>query len=238
MTFMLKFYSRLTLFVFLSFCYNPIFAQTKHEKQITSPLKLSSPSDTLQYTLGVFLGQWITKNGFTVTNPDLFRKGIDDVLLNKNLLINSTTVSARLDHYQKRLISERSSQQEKLLFENVKSKAGVGMLPSGVAYMVAKAGSGIKPRASDSVFLHVKGYLPDGKLFEDTYARKSILKGKPSTFISGINEVLQIMPAGSTWRIFIPSALGYAERGLPGLVPAYSALIFDIELINVIETLK
>lgn len=213
-------------------------AQTKHEKQVPAAVKLSTPSDSLQYTLGVFLGQWITNNGFTVTNPDFFRKGIDDVLLNKNLLVNPTTVSARLDNYQKRLISERSSQQEKLLFENVKGKPGVGILPSGVAYVIAKAGSGIKPRLSDSVALHVKGYLPDGKLFEDTYAKKSILKGRPSTFIAGINGILQIMPVGSIWRVFVPSALGYAERGVPGLVPAYSALIFDIELLNVVEMVK
>ncbi|SMD17842.1 FKBP-type peptidyl-prolyl cis-trans isomerase [Pedobacter nyackensis] len=199
---------------------------------VTTPVKLAMASDSLQYTLGAFLGQWIINNGFTITNPELFRKGMDDVLLNKDLLVDASSVSARLDAYQKRLISERSTQQEKLLFENVRGKTGVGMLPSGVAYVILKAGNGIKPRATDSVFLNVKGYLPDGKLFEDTYAKKKVLTGKPLTFIPGMNEILQIMPAGSTWRVFIPSALGYAERGVPGLVPAYSALIFDVELLD------
>ncbi len=215
-----------------------VSAQIKQDKQINTSLKLTTDSDSLQYTLGVFLGQWITNNGFTVTSQELFRKGIDDVLLNKKLLIGRSTVSARLDNYQKRLISERNNQQEKLLFENIKGKTGVGMLPNGVAYQTVKVGAGVKPRAVDSVVFHVKGYLPDGKLFEDTYAKKKVLTGKPSKFIAGINEILQIMPAGSTWRVFIPSALGYAERGLPGLVPAYSALIFDVELLNVIEVLK
>lgn len=208
-------------------------AQTRQGRATASaPVKLTTPSDSVQYSLGVFLGQWIINNGFTINNPELFRKGMDDVLLNKNLLVNASTVSSHLDSYQKRLIVERSSQQEKLLFENVKGKPGVGMLPNGVAYVVLKVGNGVKPRATDSVFLNVKGYLPDGKLFEDTYAKKKVLTGTPSTFISGVNEILQIMPAGSTWRVFIPSALGYAERGLPGLVPAYSALIFDVELLD------
>jgi FKBP-type peptidyl-prolyl cis-trans isomerase len=208
-------------------------AQIRQVKPIAAlPVKLATSSDSLQYSLGVFLGQWIINNGFTINNPELFRKGMDDVLLNKNLLVNGASVSSNLDSYQKRLIVQRSSQQEKLLFENVRGKPGVGMLPSGVAYVVLKVGNGVKPQATDSVFLNIKGYLPDGKLFEDTYAKKKVLTGKPSTFISGMNEILQIMPAGSTWRVFIPSALGYAERGVPGLVPAYSALIFDVELLD------
>ena len=198
------------------------------------PAKLTTPSDSLQYILGVFLGQWITNNGFTVNNPELFCKGMDDVLLSKTLQIDRSTVSTRLDAYQKRLASERSSQQEKLLFENVRGKAGVGMLPNGVGYIILKAGAGIKPRATDSVILNVKGYLPDGKVFEDTYAKKKPLAGCPATFIQGMSEVLQIMPIGSTWRVFIPSALGYAEKGIPGLVPAYSALIFDVELLGIL----
>lgn len=214
-------------------------AQTRIAKTATvSPSGLSTPTDSLQYTLGAFLGQWITNNGFTVNNPHLFRKGIDDVLLNKNLLIDAATVSTRLDNYQKRLISERNTLQEKLLFENVKGKTGVGMLPGGVGYVIVKAGTGVKPRASDSVVFNVKGYLPDGKLFEDTYAKQKPLRGKPSAFIPGINEILQIMPVGSTWRIFVPSALAYAERGIPGIVPPYSALIFDIELLSISETFK
>jgi FKBP-type peptidyl-prolyl cis-trans isomerase len=208
-------------------------AQTRQIKPVPEkPLRLVSPSDSLQYTLGAYLGQWITNNGFVVSNPELFRKGMDDVLLNKPLLVNSTSVAAKLDSYQKRLISARSAQQEKLLFENVRGKAGVGALPSGVAYIVMKAGTGSRPQMTDSVLIHVKGFLPDGKVFEDTYAKKSPLKVTPSTLIPGMNEVLQIMPTGSTWRVFIPSALGYAERGVPGLIPAYSALIFEVELIN------
>ena len=160
---------------------------------------------------------------------------MDDVLLNKTLLVEAAGVASRLDSYQKRLITERSSQQEKLLFENVKGKDGVGMLPGGVAYVIMKAGNGIRPQTADSVLVHVKGFLPDGKLFEDTYAKKTPIRATPSTLIPGMNEVLQIMPAGSVWRVFIPSALGYAEQGVPGLIPAYSALIFEVELISVLR---
>jgi len=196
------------------------------------PIALTVPQDSLQYTLGAYLGAWIVNNGFMVTNPEIFRKGMDDVLLNKPLLIDAAIVASNLDGYQKRLISQRSSQQERLLFENIKGKDGVGMLPSGVAYVIMKPGNGIRPQLNDSVLIHVKGFLPDGNIFEDTYAKKAPLRAIPSGLIPGMSEALQIMPVGSTWRLFIPSALGYAERGVPGLIPAYSALIFEVELID------
>lgn len=230
--------SRLKYLLFLAvFLYSVSVSAQKNPVRTSIPaVKLNSPSDSLQYTLGAYLGQWIKNNGFVVSSPEIFQKGMDDVLLNKPLLVEAAGVASRLDSYQKRLITERSSQQEKLLFENVKGKDGVGMLPSGVAYVILKAGNGVRPQTADSVLIHVRGYLPDGNQFEDTYARKAPLKVTPSTLVPGMNEILQIMPAGSTWRVFIPSALGYAERGVPGLIPAYSALIFEIELINVERT--
>jgi len=211
-------------------------AQTRPSKPaVEKPITLTVPQDSLQYTLGAYLGAWIINNGFTVTNPELFRKGMDDVLLNKPLLIDAASIAPKLDGYQKRLISQRSAQQEKLLFENIKGKEGVGSLPSGVSYVIMKAGNGVRPQLNDSVLIHVKGFLPDGNPFEDTYAKKSPIRITPGGLIPGMGEALQIMPVGSTWRLFVPSALGYAEKGVPGLIPAYSALVFEVELMEVVR---
>lgn len=212
-----------------------IQAQTRSKLPAEKPVKLITANDSLQYTLGAYLGQWITNNGFALSDPETFRKGMDDVLLNKTLMVDAGTVAARLDSYQKRLISERSSRQEKLLFENIKGKDGVGMLPSGVGYLIMRPGNGIRPQLNDSVLIHVKGFLPDGQPFEDTYTKNTPLRTTPAGLISGMSEALQIMPVGSTWRMFIPSAMAYAEKGVPGLIPAYSALIFEVELINAVR---
>ncbi|WP_276358742.1 FKBP-type peptidyl-prolyl cis-trans isomerase [Daejeonella sp. H1SJ63] len=210
-------------------------AQTRSKLFTEKPVKLNSENDSLQYTLGAYLGQWITNNGFILSDPEAFRKGMDDVLLNKTLMVDAGTVAARLDSYQKRLISERSSQQEKLLFENIKGKEGVGMLPSGVGYLIMRPGNGIRPQLNDSVLIHVKGFLPDGKSFENTYAKNTPIRATPAGLISGMSEALQIMPVGSIWRMFIPSAMAYAEKGVPGLIPAYSALVFEVELVNAVR---
>jgi hypothetical protein len=104
-------------------------AQTKPATKPLPSIKIVTPNDSLQYTLGAYLGAWITNNGFMVTNPDVFKKGVDDVLLNKTLLIDAASITPKLDGYQKRVISQRSAQQERLLFENIKGKEGVGALP-------------------------------------------------------------------------------------------------------------
>lgn len=209
------------------------YAQTRKVNPSTRQIsKLTTPNDSLQYTLGAYLGQWITNNGFTINNPELVVRGMNDVLARKPMLIPAASVAAKLDSYQKRLISARGARQEQILFQNVKNQNGMGALPSGVSYFVMKAGNGFRPQAADSVLIHVKGFLPDGKLFEDTYAKKAPLRGVPATFIPGMSEVLQIMPVGSTWRIFVPSALAYGAAGVPGLIPANSALIFEVELLN------
>jgi len=51
--------------------------------------------------------------------------------------------------------------------------------------------------------------------------------------IPGFKEVLQLMPAGSKWQVFIPSSLGYGERGAGSVIAPNSALIFEIELVSI-----
>jgi FKBP-type peptidyl-prolyl cis-trans isomerase len=109
----------------------------------------------------------------------------------------------------------------------------VGTLPNGVCYIIVKAGNGLRPLVTDSVSVHIKGYLPEGKVFEDTYTRNIPLKTVPANLIAGMKEALQIMPAGSVWRIFIPASLAYADKGVAGIIPPYSAVVFDVELLEV-----
>ena len=122
---------------------------------------------------------------------------------------------------------------EEQLFESLKGKAGVGVLPDGVHYIVAEKGTGVRPTLKDTVVIHAVGVFPDGTKFEDTQE-----KGQPITIVTenlipGLKEVLPLMPEGSVWRVFIPSMLGYGSAGLPNKVPPYMALVFDIQLLEV-----
>lgn len=121
---------------------------------------------------------------------------------------------------------------EKFLEEN-KSKDGVITLESGLQYKVLEEGSGKQPAATDSVTVHYRGSLIDGREFDSSYGR-----GQPATFpvngvIAGWVEALQLMKEGGKWTLYIPSELGYGERGAPGAIPGNCALVFDVELITV-----
>jgi len=187
----------------------------------------------MQYVLGAYLGQFINNNGFVISNPALFKKGLEDALNSKPLLINADSIPHLMIKYEQSTAKERNSRQEKLLFEKVKAQAGIGILPSGVCYAIIKAGTGVRPQLTDSVVIHLKGYLADGRQFEDTYPKNTPYKTTPSNVIPGMSEVLQIMPAGSLWRVYIPAASAFGEKGLAGVIPPYSALVYEVELLKV-----
>jgi len=196
-------------------------------------IKLTSAADTLQYSLGAFIGQWMTKNGFKVTNQVLFKRGMDDVLQNKKLAVTDTTIAPIIAAYQLSTQNARSRQMEEQLFASLKGKPGVGVLPNGVHYIVIKTGTGIRSTAQDSIVINAIGVFPDGTVFEDTYQKKKAITAMTGNLIPGLNETVQLMPVGSTWRIFVPSVLAYGSAGLSNIIPPNMALIFDITLMEV-----
>ena len=202
------------------------------------PVQLTSESDTLQYTLGAFIGQWMVKNGFAVNNPVLFKRGMDDVLQKKPLAVTDSTIAPIISAYQLSTQNERSRQMEEQLFAALKGKPGVGALPNGVHYLVLEEGSGVRPTANDSIVFNAIGIFPDGTVFEDTYQKKQTISNVTSGLIPGLNTAMQLMPEGSKWRIFIPSALAYGPAGLPNIIPPNTALVFDITLEEVIVNKK
>ena len=221
---------KITAVVIILFSFNG-FAQ---KTPITGgSVKLSSEADSMQYVLGAYLGQYIITNGFVISKPALFNKGLDDMMQGKPLLVNADSIQPLMNNYVKGTAKERNKRQEKLLFEKIKTQPGIGVLPSGVCYAIVKTGTGNRPQVLDSVEIHLKGYLADGRQFEDTYPKNTPYKTTPGNLIPGMKEVLQIMPAGSLWRVYIPSALGLDEKGLNGVIPPYSALVYEVELLKV-----
>ena len=115
-----------------------------------------------------------------------------------------------------------------------KENPGVITLPSGLQYEVLTEGSGKKPSLTDRVKCHYQGSLINGFVFDS-----SIQRGEPAVFgvdqvIPGWVEALQLMPVGSRWKLYIPSDLGYGAQGAGEVIPPNSALIFEIELIDIV----
>ena len=108
-------------------------------------------------------------------------------------------------------------------------------MPSGLQYKVIKAGTGKKPKLTDTVTTHYRGSLIDGTEFDSSYKRNA-----PATFqvmgvIPGWTEALQLMEEGGKWQLFIPSNLAYGERGAGANIGPHATLIFEVELISIQE---
>ncbi|MGA9342051.1 MAG: FKBP-type peptidyl-prolyl cis-trans isomerase [Rhodanobacteraceae bacterium] len=145
---------------------------------------------------------------------------------------------AFMQQMQAKRVAERKVEAEKNKSEGAaflasnKSKPGVKTTASGLQYKVIKQGTGPKPKATDTVKVNYKGTKIDGTEFDSSYKR-----GKPATFplngvIKGWSEGLELMPVGSTYKLFIPADLAYGENG-PGPIGPNATLIFDVELLSI-----
>ena len=200
--------------------------------------------DKLSYALGLGIGQQLSQMGANDISAEDFAQAIKDVLQGHELKVSHREAQTIVqDYFQKqeqKLQAQRAEAGkahkeagEKYLAENAK-KEGVITLPSGLQYQVLKEGNGKKPTAKDTVQCHYEGFLIDGTVFDS-----SIQRGEPATFplqqvIAGWTEGLQLMQEGAKYRFFIPYRLGYGEGGAGASIPPFAALIFDVELIQVV----
>jgi FKBP-type peptidyl-prolyl cis-trans isomerase len=210
------------------------FAQKNPGKETTpaAQLKLGSAADTVQYTLGAFIAQWINSNGFLINNPAIFLRGMNDMFQNHPRAVPDSTIGPSVAAYQRAIQKERSVKQEQQLFAMLRDRPGVGKLPNGVSYVILRSGKGLHPADSDSILLHLNAKLLDGTVVEDSYHSNKPFIATPSSFFAGLNEALQMMLEGSKWQLFVPAALAYGERGTT-LIPPNSALVLEAELLAV-----
>lgn len=193
--------------------------------------------DKFSYGLGMGIGQNLLSMGVSDINVDDFVGALKAVLAGtKTELTHSEAQKVVSEHFQK--LSEQAYAKikeagEAFLAQNA-TKEGVVTLPSGLQYQVLTEGTGKRPTASDRVQCHYEGTLIDGTVFDS-----SIKRGEPAVFgvtqvIAGWVEALQLMKEGAKWRLYIPYQMAYGEHGAGEMIPPYSALIFDVELIKVL----
>lgn len=118
----------------------------------------------------------------------------------------------------------------------VVKEPGVQMLPSGVAYKIVRSGpaNGLRPALSDEVKVHYEGKLIDGKVFDSSYERGQPAAMPLQGLIPAWQEALQLMRPGDEWVLYVPPAQGYGAEGAGGTIPPNAALIFRIELIDIL----
>lgn len=116
-----------------------------------------------------------------------------------------------------------------------KEKEGIIELPEGLQYQVLQEGNGAKPEVSSNIRAHYAGSLLNGKEFDSSYRRGQPFEARVNQLVKGWQIVLPMMSEGSKWRLWIPSDLGYGDRGAGAGIPGGATLVFDVELIKVLS---
>jgi len=201
--------------------------------------KIKSAEDSLAYSLGVASYFYYMSDSVDI-DPVLFAKGMIDSKNEKNILDETSAQGYVMTYMQNRqaekmkaMYSKNIADGEKFLADN-KKRDGVLETTSGLQYEVITMGTGAKPSPTDVVRVHYTGTLADGNKFDS-----SLDRGEPAEFgvnqvIQGWQEGIQLMPAGSKFKFYIPYELGYGENGT-GPIPPYSTLVFEVELLEIVK---
>lgn len=215
----------------------PLTAQTPAPESAFKTQK-----DKLSYALGMQMGKGLMSEGVEI-DPAVVLQGLNDALSASKSQMSEEELRQVMTGLQQQIQQKRAQVAEAAAAENKKKgeeflaangkKAGVVVLPDGLQYKVVTAGQGKKPAETDTVLCNYKGTFIDGTEF-DSSARA----GKPVPFqvkgvIPGFKEVLQMMPVGSKWQVFIPSSLAYGERGVGTVIGPNTTLVFEIELVGI-----
>lgn len=192
------------------------------------------------YGVGRQMGEQLASNPFNGLDANAVAAGLIDVLSGKESVVSAeaineafTEISAELQAKAAEEGKKFAAEGEEFLAENAK-KDGIITTESGLQYEIMTEGTGELPTQASTVKTHYHGTLIDGKVFDS-----SVTRGMPAEFpvggvIAGWTEALQLMPVGSKWRLFVPHNLAYGERGAGADIAPYSALIFEVELLEIV----
>jgi FKBP-type peptidyl-prolyl cis-trans isomerase FklB len=218
------------------------FAQNKPAPKKPAPASkpatpmMKNQLDSFSYALGCSMAAFYKEQGIDNINSTLVIQALKDVKAGKTKLDESEVNNVIIGYMQaaKGKQAEPNKQAGQAFLDSNSKQSGVVTLPSGLQYKIVKEGTGPKPGLNDRVKVHYHGTLINGKVFDS-----SIERGEPVTFgvgevIPGWTEALQLMPVGSTWKLFIPSDLAYGDSGQGEILPG-STLVFDVQLLEIVK---
>ena len=198
----------------------------------SSQLILHNDADSLSYAYGISLIKDLKSRGIKNLNYIAFDKALMDGLDDRKVLMTADQSRAVIADHIILQYAANAKQANAYMAAN-KTKPGVITTPSGLQYIVLQDTQGPKPMLTDTVTANYLGTLTDGKKFDSSYDRHQPFVTALTAVIKGWTEGLQLMSAGSKYRFFIPYQLAYGERGSGKVIPPYSAILFDVELLKI-----
>jgi FKBP-type peptidyl-prolyl cis-trans isomerase FklB len=216
-------------------------------KSAVKSVRMKSDTDSLAYALGTIYYNGLMADSLDL-NPLLIAKAMLDGKDGKAVMTEESARSYIMVfvNARERSKNDKKAETDKILYKDYiaeneaflvknKERAEVTVTPSGLQYEVIKMGTGPKPTTDNVVKVHYVGTLIDGTEFDS-----SIKRGEPAVFplsgvIPGWTEALQLMPVGSKFRIYLPQSIAYGANEAGDQIKPYSTLIFDVELLEIVE---
>ncbi len=208
-------------------------------------VELKTHKDKASYGVGLNIGRQLSMEGVEM-NADAIAQGIRDGLSKAEPKLDEAAIREAFEKVREEQMAKQKEKEEKaakeskeFLDKNAK-KEGVKTLESGLQYEVIKSSEGDtpKPKADDMVKVHYHGTLTDGTVFDSSVERGAPAEFKISGVIPGWVEALQLMEVGDKWKLFIPAELAYGSRSPSPKIPANSALVFEVELLEIKDESK
>jgi FKBP-type peptidyl-prolyl cis-trans isomerase FkpA len=213
-------------------------ACTLYAKAIAEEVSLADEKADTSYAFGFVLGQDLQGAGLDF-NYAAFAEGFRAAV--EGNAGAKFTIDEAIDRAQTALqaadaaMAEENRIKEALFLVDNAKKDTVLVTGSGLQYEVIREGSGAKPAREDLVTVHYEGSLIDGTVFDSSFERGEPVEFGLGGVIPGWTEGLQLMNVGSVYRLYIPSRLAYGEQGAGRVIPPYSTLVFEVELLAILE---
>ena len=220
-----------------------LFTHCEEQKRNNRPDIVTS-KDSLSYSYGVEVAAQMIRISPDAIDKDLFVAGFLEKHANNTRIDEATQRKLIRDFFTKE--SQKSNdvdpqeaktnleEGERFLAEN-REKDDVKVTQSGLQYKIIKQGNGSQPKLTDKVKVHYAGWFVGGEEFDSSYKRNQPAEFPVTGVIRGWTEILQLMPTGSIYEVYIPYNLAYGASGRSGIGPN-RMLIFKIELLDIVQS--
>lgn len=211
-----------------------------------SLLPSKAERDSVSYLLGVNFGSFLKGYNFgDDLNYAQIKAGINDFIKAKGDVRDSNFVKQfkispeKMNDLFNSFLAKRhdytlaqNKEKETKFLDSNKKKDSVTVTESGLQYIIREAGNDVKPGPKDTIFVHYKGTLTDGTVFDETTPEQNSVRLTMNGVVKGWTEGLQLIGEGGKIKLFVPSALGYGESGSRNIEPN-TPLIFDVQIDSV-----
>jgi len=214
------------------------------EETVAAPATaaLETTAQRLSYGIAYGLGQRMKADNVPL-DVDAFAAGMRDATSGTESRLSQEEIAAEMQAFQEKAMAEHEAKQAAAASENLaaankfleenKAREGVVVTDSGLQYEVITKGEGPIPGPEDTVEVNYQGTLIDGTEFDSSYKRGQSVSFGVGQVIPGWTEALQLMPVGSKWRLVLPPELAYGTGGAGQQIGPNSALVFEVELLNI-----